>query len=182
MLILLLSLSTKLDDLHGTVAVTFSLKLPPKKEVQFVGNEFYSDEYLRDQLRILEAHELPPDMLADELALLYKRKGFFEARVTWKAQPGELIFTLFEGTRSSIERVTIAPQMSLPLLEAFTHTFYDEALLVQARIDSVADLARQGYWDAQIIQKEPIRLGTTEYDLQFEVCLGTAKNDPSCRD
>ncbi len=167
-----LSLSTKLDDLHGTVAVTFSLKLPAKKEIQFVGNEFYSDEFLSEQLRILEAHELPPDMLADELVLLYKRKGFFEARVTWKAQPGELIFTLVEGPRSSIERVTIAPQMSLPLLEGFTHSFYDEALLVQARIDSVADLAQQGYWDAEIIQKEPLRLGTTEYELRFEVCLG----------
>lgn len=165
-----LSLITKLDE--GTVAVTFAVKLPPKKEVQFLGNEFYTTDSLRDQLRLLEAHELPPEMLADELVLMYKRMGFFKAGVTWNAQPGRLTFCITEGARSSIEKVTIVPDMSLPLLEAFSQTLYDEALLVQAKIDSVADLARQGYWDAQIIQKEPILLQENQYELQFEVRLG----------
>lgn len=165
-----LSLITKPDE--GIVVITFAVKLPPKKEVQFVGNEFYTTDSLRDQLRLLEAHDLPPDMLADELALIYKRMGFFQARVSWKAQPGRLIFRITEGARSSIEKVTIVPEMTLPLLDVFNHTLYDEALLVQAKIDSVADLMRQGYWDAQIIQKEPIRLQDNQYELQFEVRLG----------
>lgn len=72
-----LSLVTKNDGAHKA-SLSFSVVLPAKKELVFVGNSFFTTENLLDEIFAADGDELlPAVLLAEDIEALYKSKGFF---------------------------------------------------------------------------------------------------------
>lgn len=96
-----ISLSSSHDGAEKATLV-FQVILGKKKLLIFEGNTFFSRDELCNELSALDGDgvPLPPPLLAEEIEILYKRKGFFDVRVTVLEKPQALRYYIAEGIRT----------------------------------------------------------------------------------
>jgi len=93
----------------NNVDLTFILELNQRKEFVFVGNRFFSDDLLLDNLMLFgsSAWFLPASILRQEVSRLYKQKGFWNVVVDEREEADRSFFLIQEGERASVNNVVL---------------------------------------------------------------------------
>ncbi len=146
----------------AALSLAYTVTINQKKRYLFVGNEFYSSQSLMRELFLSETQvSIPADVLGEDIAALYKKKGFYRVKVHMKKERGEVSFIIKEGPRLQVKNVIIQgipDGMEAPFKKAAAEisalTHYDEDSTKQAIAHLSAELANMGYWSALVTKKE----------------------------
>jgi outer membrane protein assembly factor BamA len=104
-----IELQEVIDYEEHKVNLSFTCNLHRKKELHFEGNQFFSSDQLLDALLLFgqSAWMLPASMICQEIEQLYRKKGFWSVVVDATEQDNELFFSIREGGRASIKKVSL---------------------------------------------------------------------------
>lgn len=185
------SLRTSLDKETKTVSLDFAIMLTKKQRFSFLGNHFFTQQELLDQLMLGQdaTFMIPPFLLVDDVLQLYKKKGFRSVSVTYKEEEDNGYFVINEGLRSELAGITVqeigVPEKQVTLLsqqiinKAFApaiHNPCDSALIKQCISRLLQHYYQLGYWFAQIssqeYQKEKETQGTELLNLVLKIEVG----------
>ena len=153
----------KLNNESQTVTIDLNIKLGQKRLFTFVGNSFYSSHELSQLLNQSgnTVWLLPPSLLAQDLVLLYRKKGFWSVTVKVEKSGQETFFIIHEGKRICIKdivckglpEITHKNKNNRFFKSIIKQNYFDEDLLQQA-IDKVFAFYRQeGFWDISLNKK-----------------------------
>lgn len=157
---------------EAAIRVDMSIKLGQKQLFTFVGNKFYSAAELT-QILSNSGHAiwlLPPSIVAQDITLVYRKKGFWNVTVTVEKNDLETFFIITEGTRARVKDVVCKglPELSqknsiTPFFKsAFKNIYFDEDILQEA-VEKILALYRQeGFWDSTLTKKNYTQVDDTD--------------------
>ena len=150
------------------VIIKFTINTGSKKKTVFFGNHFFSSDKLLSEI-LLDgkfATLIPPSLLAQDIAALYKKYGFWEVIVDFQEEDDQCFFLIQEGIRSSINGIVINGIKSFDeklLIKDFffnfsKKSFYEDSVIKESLDKLTSKYLQEGFWDFKILQKnfEPI--------------------------
>ncbi|MFH1644621.1 MAG: BamA/TamA family outer membrane protein [bacterium] len=150
------------------VAIVFEVKLGKRFKIKFLGNKFYSKEYIRQNLL---SSDMPswlfsPPIIAEQLLQEYYKKGFWSTVVNYKIQEdGTIFFTINEGGRFIVDSVVLKSSVNDSLIgrssyfnELLANKYYDEEILNDCLKNLTNFYLSIGFWDFKILQKRFVKI------------------------
>lgn len=151
--------AVNLDE--NTLDLAATVELAGKRAIFFLGNHFFSAQELRELLFDFgrSAWLVPAQILSEEIANAYHKKGFWFASIHAADEKDRYLFVIDEGMRVKIEDIQLRGAEHLevnivrkaffaPVLAA---DFYDEKLVNIALAALRAEYQRLGFIDALIV-------------------------------
>ena len=144
------------------VSLSYHVTIQQKKRYKCKGNVFYSTEALMQELfSESQGMSVHPEVLAEDMSALYKKKGFRDVTVSVQALPSSVLFIINEGPRLKIADVSVVgmPAEADALKKKVINelqgmTDYDEDAIKQVLANLSSELAEYGYWAAQTTKME----------------------------
>jgi outer membrane protein assembly factor BamA len=174
------------ESLHkeqARVRLYWSINIRHKKAVEFIGNLFFSSEELLEQLLLFgkSLALIPPSLLAEEIVLGYKKKGFFDAHIAWHEEKEAIFFCVTEGRRATISTVHLEGATAYSPLDIVHNYFsslinvssFDADNIKQALDRMSQDYIKDGFWDIKIVSYDYIPLPDGTYELR--ICIHEGK-------
>ncbi|NRB21701.1 BamA/TamA family outer membrane protein [Candidatus Dependentiae bacterium] len=169
-------LKEHVDSKHKRIDLTFKIDLQNKKEFLFTGNTFFSSGLLSESMLVFGQSTwlLPASILAEEIEGMYKKKGFFDIDVEATEESDACYFTIDEGARYIIKKITFKG------VEHFDHHYlrkkffsssmrskwYDQDRLEKSIDCLLSYYFQQGFWSASLLQQEFNCIGKkNEYEV-----------------
>lgn len=157
-----------LNKKKAEVSLIFKLTIAQKKSFIFLSNQFFSTEQLLEELLLLDNNValIPPSLLSEEIKSLYKKKGFWQVDVQWREEPHALTFTITEGNRIKVPRVTVKGatfEKTDAILQSSFADFYAllffDAEVLRSSIDKfITAFIQEGFWDFVILKQEYLKM------------------------
>lgn len=168
-----------------TLDIGFKVHLCQKKKFMFFGNHFFTTQQLHKEVLIVGdcALLVPPALLAEDISELYKKRGFWNVKVSWREEAERYVFVIKEGSRVKINSVEIAGLQNIvnqdqmnsitqPLIQA---TYFDADLLKKS-LTRLSDVCLQnGFWDVLIHKEKYICTANDTYKIRVKVTLGAQR-------
>lgn len=155
---------TNIDKNNSKVSLNFDITLFQKKRFVFVGNEFLSTNEIFNSLLVVGSSTflIPPSLLVDDLILMYKNKGFWQAVVNWQEDSDKFLFTIKEGPRIKVQKVTLKNIKSLDyesilnksFADFYKSNFFDADILNQSIEKLTAEYVQEGFWDFNVEKQD----------------------------
>jgi len=159
------------------VDLNITIELAGKRTIVFFGNHFFSSHQLREMLLAFgrSAWLVPAQILSEEIASAYHKKGFWGATIETHDEDDRYLFVINEGIRVRVGEVILrinSIEQACPaklaesedpdkrrgdllkkkfFSEVLAAQFYDEKLITQALANLRAQYQSDGYPDATII-------------------------------
>ena len=164
-----------LDHDNARADIIFNCYLKSKKKFTFVGNTAFTAEQLYQICGEFgkALPSIPPELLVQELHERYHKQGYLDVVIDYYDQPTNLLFSINEGHRAVIERVTVqgayqADQFFKELILAP----YDHKKITRVVSDFMIYLVQQGYWKATLHTTQMHKLPSGNYELAIKINLG----------
>lgn len=177
-----IDLQETIRRVDGVVDITWNIDLGKKRNFVFFGAQFFSYNQLLD--RILQfgrsAWVVPATILADELADMYHKKGFWDVHIEGTDESDRALFVITEGKRGVVSGITIKGAHAFDHKKLLKKCFYkikrsgyfDHGLL-QEGIDTLADhMYGHGFTRSKIVGHESVRQTDGTYHLFITVDQG----------
>lgn len=177
-----IDLEEKINRANGMVDITWHIDLGKKRNFVFFGAQFFSYNQLLD--RILQfgrsAWVVPATILADELADMYHKKGFWDVHIEGTDEADRALFVITEGRRGVISGITIKGATAFDhkklVKKCFSklmhHAYFDHNFLEEG-LERLADhLYAHGFAQSKIVGHETVRQGDRSYHLFITVEQG----------
>lgn len=177
-----LELEEFINNAQHRVCLSWTIKLCHKKAFEFIGNHFFTSTQLLDQLLLFgkSLALIPSSLLAEELIAVYKKKGFFDAAITWHEEEERTFFCINEGKRARISRIHIngasacteKELITTYFLSMFHTTSFDSDMLKQSLDNVVQSYIRNGFWNITIESYDYVPLADESYELTITIHEG----------
>ncbi|NBX78274.1 hypothetical protein EBQ93_02815 [bacterium] len=161
------------DDDH-TVNFIVDVSLPKKQQMVFFGNHFFSEEMLLKTISVYGKTfwNLPIAIMIDEIVQVYHQHGFWNATVSIKEESDRLFCVIQEGDRVKIDEMVYKNIVSYDkaLIDTYFASFLKHAYFEQKQLQKSIDAClkfytEQGFWDANIVKKEYVKLCEGHYQI-----------------
>lgn len=174
-----IELEESINKNQGRVRLWWTIKVQHKKAFDFVGNHFFSNDRLLEQLMLFgkSLALLPPSLLAEEIMSCYKKKGFWDIHISWHEDKECVFFCITEGKRARISSVTIESAHAFSVSELIRQHF--DTLLHSSGFDiDIVKLAldrmmqayiHQGFWDIAVLSYDYQVLDDGTYRLVVKI-------------
>lgn len=125
-------------------------------KITFLGNNFFSSFKLRKKLFTLDdSGFLEPNLLLDDLVMLYKNHGFLEIKISFEELDDEIVFHIEEGFRARIDDIEVQgiidseflPMVQSIFAELKQLNYFDMKLFNKLLAQSQEKFASFGYWN-----------------------------------
>lgn len=125
-----------------TVAILYAISISASRQFIFFGNKFFSKKQLLSQILQLgkSAWLVPASLLAQEIAQIYKDKGFLHSFVEVQEEKNKCIFLIKEGDRLAISHIEIKDSFAYSS-DYLVNTFFKQTI-------------KKSYFDYDIFQRE----------------------------
>ena len=182
-----IALHKQRDDERSQITLSYTISLSKRQEFRFLGNTFFSNTSLLDDVLSLEEYgiSLPPSLIAQDIEDLYKKKGFTQAKVEWQEEKERATFYIAEGPRHTIGRITIKEEFTDPdvieLLQQLEHKLsalpaYDEENVDRLLNQTTRELADLGYWDVVLAKQVTRSSKAPKIDITITIAQSGAES------
>ncbi len=156
------SITKKIDYVQRHVIINIDVTVAHKKKFNFLGNKFFTKQQLFDAIKPFgqSVGFIPAPLLGEELAVLYKKKGFHDSTISWQDDDEQIFFFIHEGCRSKIGEIIVegaqffSSQHLNKILKSFKNCYRDQETLRALRHKILEQYQHHGFWDAEIIKEE----------------------------
>jgi outer membrane protein insertion porin family len=158
-----IKLNKEVDNQFHTISLKFLLEFDQKRLFIFTGNHFFSDQDLFAQMALFgsAATIIPASIIKEELEHMYKKKGFWSAKIDVQQQDEKYLITIYEGERVTITSVVFKgiqhanhAVLTKQFFSSVINSYYDETILTTSVRDCIAWYESEGFWDIQLIKKD----------------------------
>lgn len=179
-----IELEELINDKQERVQLTFTLFLQHKRAFEFLGNKYFTRSQLLETIILFgkSAILIPPWLIAEEITKIYKKKGFWDVKITWKEDGARLFFLIREGSRIQITDVELvgATYFSHEKLADFFSSFiqqknFDRELLKKAVDTCIQAYVQQGFWNCALLHEEYVPLTEQTYKLVITIREGAQR-------
>ncbi len=163
-----IELKEQVDYDAQEVNLSFVCDVHKKKHLNFEGNSFFTADQLLDEILLFgqSAWMLPATMMQQEIEQLYYKRGFWSARVRVDERGDNYFFSINEGPRASIKKITLRrvvhgqPSFLIKnyCSQLLKNKHFDDDLLTRSLDNLTAWYTEQGFLDAKILKKDFVAL------------------------
>lgn len=156
----------QIDYEHYQVDLIFNISFDEKKDFVFWGNHFFTQENFLENISMYgkSSWRFPGAILADEIELMYKAKGFWDIKVSVKEEDNKTFCLIHEGKQAVLQAVEIKDNIhiSSKKLEEVFRPLYDKPYDKETFSHAITMLQKlymdYGFWDIKIVKEDFIRL------------------------
>ena len=179
------------------VKIFFVITLNKRLRIKFQGNKFFSKDQLKQE--VINDDKpfwlLSPQIIAEQLILLYYKKGFWKISIDYEVQSnGIFLFKIKEGSEVLVDSVEVKflnnksnvfeirnNEKNLYFKELLKYNNYDETLLNSGLQNLKKSYIEKGFWDFKILEKEFISTESDKYKISILADTGLQRFYGGCK-